>query len=565
MRQKKSLFSLLILTMFLTFNLISCSGGGGGGGAAVGPTTASGFIKIVEATGTASGANIGGADSARYMMLYRAQDIQASGMISVISLKRSDVMGSSINCPNVTVKMGHTNVTGLYTTFANNIEQGQGAFTTVINNASINVPAGAADTYFDITLPQAFNYNGVDNLIVEITRTSACTDALPVAHHVGYDGANMNTSSSTATTGTVYPVVVDARFVFSGGDNIAVAGARVGNLNPFGFSLGLHKMQLLYTADEVNGSGSITGIAFPAGALTDGGDYTLSVRMGHTTRSQLTDTFANNFNSGSPVAVASSANFSVPAGVPTGSYIWIPMPDATFNYNGTSNLIVELEVTSSNANTSWGLKDTTTDGRRLYAAAGGTTGDVDGAHYCIKFRFAGGTMDVIEEQNGGVSIPFWNSTDHKLQYLYRAAELGTKGNISRVAFRLQDWDSSASSYDSFTVVMGHTANAGLGLSFAGNMTGAQTVYSGTFSVPAGLKKGDWIEILLTTPFAYDGVRNLVVQTSGLKGSATNNLILNDNYPRYMNRYVEVTGDGTNTASSADYRFDFIADLRLTLE
>jgi len=32
MRQKKSLFYLLILTLFLTFNLISCGGGGGGGG-----------------------------------------------------------------------------------------------------------------------------------------------------------------------------------------------------------------------------------------------------------------------------------------------------------------------------------------------------------------------------------------------------------------------------------------------------------------------------------------------------------------------------------------------------
>jgi len=31
MRQKKSLFSLLILTLFLTVNLISCGGGGGGG------------------------------------------------------------------------------------------------------------------------------------------------------------------------------------------------------------------------------------------------------------------------------------------------------------------------------------------------------------------------------------------------------------------------------------------------------------------------------------------------------------------------------------------------------
>ncbi len=45
MRSKKSLFYLLILTLFLTFNLISC-GGGGGGTAATSPLFSENFSSF---------------------------------------------------------------------------------------------------------------------------------------------------------------------------------------------------------------------------------------------------------------------------------------------------------------------------------------------------------------------------------------------------------------------------------------------------------------------------------------------------------------------------------------
>lgn len=566
MRQKKSLFYLLILTLFLTFNLISCGGGGGGG--AFGPTTELGFIKTVQATGDASGANIGGADSARYMMLYLAEDIQASGMISSIWMKRSAVMGAGINCPNVTVKMGHTYIGSLVTTFASNVEQGQGAFTTVINNASINVPAGAADTYFEIALPQSFNYNGVDNLVVEITRTAACTGAMPVAYHGGYDGVNMNTTSSTATTGTVLAAVVDARFIFTGGDDIAVGLSGSGsNYEPF-LNIPNQKVQLLYTAGEINGSGRIAGIALPIGIATAAeGTYTINVRLGHTTLSALNPTFADNFNSGSPVTVASGATFSVPAGVPVDSYLWLPLPAATFNYNGTDNLIVEVEVTSASGQwVAWKLNNTSVTARRLPAPAGATTGTPDNSYYCIKFRFAGGNMDVFTAGNASLSFPFSDSAlNNTQQFLYRAAELGTKGTIYGLSFRLVA-DSAAVDYGSFRVVVGTTTNTALNntfpATFSGNMTGAQTLYNGTYSIPAGLKAGDWVYIPFSTPFVYDGVSNLVVQTANPGvGLVSNSIRAGNDATLYLDRRAFNNDHTSDTYSNAD---NILGDIRLWL-
>jgi hypothetical protein len=519
----------------------------------------------VQATGSEAGQDIGSPVSARYMMLYSAQDIQASGMIHSLSFKRyTDT--ASVSCSGVTVKIGHTSVGDLSSTFLNNVEQGKGKFTTVINNTSINVPAGLAGEYFEITLTQPFNYNGVDNLVVEVARTDGCSAIVPVTYHDStYDGLNVNASGATLPTGTVTSVAVDARFNFAGGDNVAVGLSGGGsNYTPFLDTPGSNqKVQLLYTAGEINGSGSITGIALPVGITTTEGTYTINVRLGHTTLSQLTDTFANNFNTGSPVTMASGANFSVPAGVPVDSYIWIPMPDATFNYNGTNNLIVEVEVTSASGGwVAWKTNNTAVTARRLPAAVGATTGTPDNAYYCIKFRFAGGTMGVITAENTSLTFPYDATNANKQQFLYRASELGTKGSITRVAYRLLT-DSVTSTYGSFEVVLGHTANSTLGNAFfSANMTGAQTVYSGTFTIPAGLKAGDWIEIPLSTPFAYNGESNLVVQTSNLDGTADNQILAEPNGTLYPYRRAYLIPNTGDVPSGHD---NTLADLRLELQ
>ncbi len=533
------------------------------------PAEAGTFIKTVSLPDSpASAAWIFNSDPGanRVMILYRAGDVQGSGMINSISFRYADALASAVTCPNVTIRMGHTSVTDLALPYDNNVNQGKGSFQTLANGVSVTIPAGSSGGYFTIPLTQPFNYNGVDNLVVDVSRSSACTGTPTYVSNTVHQ-ASPAYNSVISSGGGLGPSVPDIRFNFAGGDNVAVGlFGNLSNVMPFGNALGQRKVQLLYTAAEVNGSGGITGIAFPAGLATTAEEYTVNVRLGHTNLTQLTSTFANNFNVGTPVTVASGAKFSVPAGIPVNSYIWIPMPIAAFNYDGTHNLIVEIEVTAkaTGGMTDWKLNSNAPIGRKLYGAAGASTGDGidESVYYCIKFRFNGGTMDVVLAGPGTWSFPFSGASNNKSQHLYLASELGTKGTIAKVARRLATSDAVASDYASFTVVMGHTANKTLGATFSANLSGAQTVYSGTFTMPAGLKVGDWIEIPLSTPFVYDGERNLVVQTSTLSGAATNYIGDHKDDVRYLMREAAANN---NTTDAAGANNNWLADLRLIMQ
>ncbi|MGA3280729.1 MAG: hypothetical protein ABSD50_07080 [Smithella sp.] len=278
----------------------------------------------------------------------------------------------------------------------------------------------------------------------------------------------------------------------------------------------------------------------------------------------MTTTYANNFNIGTPVVVANAQTFTVPAGVPYGTYVWIPIPDGTFIYDGTDNLIVQIETTAvTNALEVWWLDSNLGTNTRVVGNPGDTVGSVtDGSQYLIKFRFAGGTVDVITGGGSNESFPFSSTLNNKRQYLYFAEELGTKGTITKVACRLLS-NSNASNYNNFTVVIGHTTSTSLGSAmFSGNMADAQTVFSGTFTVPAGLGAGDWIEIPLSTPFAYDGKRNLVVQMSTLAGTADNNIIDALNNTLYLNRRNYADSNTTDTVAGTD---NFLGDLILFMQ
>ena len=374
----------------------------------------------------------------------------------------------------------------------------------------------------------------------------------------------------------------DTKFNLSGGDSSIVYtdSGTDSSLNAYPFLVS-SKIQLLYTAAEINGVGVITGIGLPVGVAgsitprtdtTAGSQATLTVRLGHTSLSDLTTTFASNFNAGTPVTVTNAQTFTIPAGIPDGGYVWLPLPDGAFTYNGTDNLIVDIESTSvsGNASSIYDSSGTNTHYTRVSTQTypwPATVGPSDRDHlqYFIKFRFAGGTMDVITPESTDKVAPFSAAHDNKLQNLYRAAELGTKGTITKVAFRLSNADSTNTAYNSFEVVLGHSAmiNPELSATFSANMADAQTVFSGTFTVPAGLKIGDWIEIPLSTPFAYDGKRDLVVQVSSLQGAAENRTKMSLDATRYKNRRAFISG--SNTATTANFVQNELADLRLFLQ
>jgi hypothetical protein len=456
--------------------------------------------------------------------------------------------------------MGHTSLTGstLTNTFASNVQQGKGSLATVRNAASFAIPATAAGGYFTINLDTPFYYNGVDNLVVEFVQSGACSGNISL--DAAATAGNYTLWEELGNpTGALYDEYLNMKFNFAGGNNIAVYATGSGNYYPFTTTTSGQKVQQLYLASEINGSGPITGIAFPMGTVTTASAYTINVKLGHTNLTALTNTYANNFNVGTPTTVASALSYSVPAGVPVGSYIWVPIPNGTFTYDGINNLIVEVEVTTASGQVARQYNSLT--GRRLYSSAGALTGSVDNVFYGIKIRFAGGTMDVILPGTGTFVYPFNSANNNKSQHLYMTAELGTKGTITKVARRLVN-NSTASDYNSFVVVLGYTTNTTLGTTFSANMTGAQTVYSGTFSVPAGLKAGDWVEIPLSTPFAYDGTRNLVIQMSTLHGTANNYIVDHSDVARYPSRESFATSDTTDTASTID---DWLAEVRLTVQ
>lgn len=117
---------------------------------------ASSFNKTV-----ALGASIGysvvlfGDTERRVMQLYRAGEVQGSGMINAISFIYNEPQ-AAVTCPNVTIKMGHTTKTDLATTFTDNVEQGKGSFQTVLDTSSLNIPPGSPGEYYKIPLPRPF-------------------------------------------------------------------------------------------------------------------------------------------------------------------------------------------------------------------------------------------------------------------------------------------------------------------------------------------------------------------------------------------------------------------------
>jgi hypothetical protein len=198
-------------------------------------------------------------------------------------------------------------------TYASNVEQGKGTFATVLSSQSVTIPDGTAGTYFTIPLGTPFYYNGVDNLIVEVNRNAVLPTAggVQVTTHTE-DGVNnytvYNTGDAAAASGTPALTYPDVKLNFAGGDNRIYYGTG-GNALPFWTDTDYQRVQMLYKASQINGSGGITGIAFTiAGTNSASQDYTVTVRLGHTTLDELgASSWSANFNSGSPVTVADAA------------------------------------------------------------------------------------------------------------------------------------------------------------------------------------------------------------------------------------------------------------------
>jgi len=543
MRKRTWVMKITVLLAMLALTA-SCGSSGGGAAGSGAPATGT-FVKTVDIVSNNSN-NFPFYNSIpvqTLQQLYYATEIQGAGYMNKISFKRS---GDTVlaTCPSFTINVGHTNITAVVADYATNVETGQGSLATVINNGTITIPAGVAGEYYDIPFTTPFYYNGVDNLIIEFKRSAVCSAGVPIDVTGTAATARQTNSSDLGTTGLgAYTVLRLAKFHFAGGDNKLDSGGASGNYWPFGTPSS--HTQMLYLASEITGTGPITGIGFQAHFLTSGSSYTYTLKLGHTTLSALTTTFASNFNAGTPSTIVTSGSFTLPAGIPAGEYFWVPFP-GTFTYNGYDNLIVDFDVTVLTGDQA--IRYTTsTAGRRAVGPNGSLTASlgIDDVAYHAKFRFNGGTMDVHPSNvTAGESFPFFGASGAR-QWLYLASELGTSGTISKLACRNNSGISTAQTYTTYRIVMSHATATVLVATRVTNLPTSVTVFNGTLNMPAGVAVGDYFDIPLTTNFSYNGKDNLVIDVSGT-GTGSDFACALDMSAMYAGRRAWHDSEGTAT-------------------
>ena len=511
--QRNKLYLFVILIAALTMVIPACGdssngGGGGGGGGGLPDGT---FIKTAQLD-----SNTGwdrhfdsSITDLRVQHLYLADWIGGSGYITAIAFKSNTITAAEITCPDLTMRMGHTSLSALTNTFANNVEQGKGSVETVLTNAQVVVQVVSAGDYFEIQLDTPFYNNGVDNLVVDFIRTGVCDGTISLLSDNTVSNGALWSENPASTTGTP-DIPLNMEFYFEGGENTMNYGGASGNYWPF--SSDLPRTQNLYLASEINGFGPITGIAFQAGSTTPEETYTATVKLAHSTQTSLSTTWAFNY-AGSPKTVANEVTFTIPAGIPAGEYFWVPLPDGTFTYDGTRNLLVEVDISAGSGVTNLRCSDVADRRTPGYHSDGAyaTGGGVDNVLPHIKLRFNGGTMDVITAGDGAWIVPYSFDDNYKTQFMFGAQQFGTGGSVTGISFRLLTY-SFASDYPNATVVLGHTANTALSPIFDLNMADPTTVFTGTLNVPGGLKPGDWVKIPVSG-FTYDPTWNLVVEVA----------------------------------------------------
>ena len=531
----------------------SDSGASGGVGSGSTPLATGGFVKEVAKGAPYSTSAPLYTSVQKSQFLIVSNEINGSGNIDSISFRAEDDEVET-KCTNVKIQMGHTGLAELTTTYADNIEEGHGSLQTVVEEKDLTFAALTAGDLITIDLDTPFNYNGVDNLVIYYQMSGACDNSIGI---VTDSTANrlLHSQNINALTGGLYLDLPNLVMHFMGGVNTQDYGSTLNNSWPF--STQLPHTQNLYTASDINGSGPITGLGFQVNGPTSEAVYVATVKLGHTGLTDLQTVYAD--NSGDLVTVATNINFTVPAGLAAGDWFWVPLT-GSFNYDGTDNLLVDIEVTAATGSTN--LR-TTAMGNTVRASGSNgadTAQYIDSYAYHAKFRFNGASMDVMTIANGGWALPFNGSNAYRTQILYGAHALGTGGKVSAISFRLKN-ASSASEHTESTVVLGNTANTVLDDNLSLNIVDSTNVFSGTITIPAGLKEGDWITFPVSG-FTYDATKNLVLEVApnaSDTGVSTVISTTNDTVPVGGLRYGNKGADTTIGSSPGQ------ADLRITLD
>lgn len=483
------------------------------------PTPAGSFIqRVVLPGGSNDWSGPFYTSAARYQMLAMASHIRSSGKIRAVGFSRLAAT-EEVTCTGVTVRLGHTNrtdISSMQTTFASNLDQDRGTSEVVLENGTVVIPAGQADAYFEVPFTSSFQFNGEDNLVIDVTST-ACTH--PVELH-----AHMISATATAgenrliwvfdgasATGNTWPSVADMELHFESGAKGVVAPPGSGITGTdIPFNTGGGRTHALYRAPELRGRGRITGLGMYLGSsLSAEALTTVTVRLAHTTAEAVTTNLEANFTE-QPTTVTNARALRLPSGFPARSLFWLPLDDIPFEYDGIRNLLVEYVIPKNLSFIS--ISQQSPGGSALSQAyvdeGGGSSVLVSRPE--LQLRFGEPAADVVLT-NGASSSgePALFEQSGRRQFLYLASELGGPREITALSVRAGGAFAPVS-VGGLQLSLSHTDRRILATSFAANAPSPQVVYDGAFSIdPPGLA-GDWIRLPLQRPFLYNGRDNLVL-------------------------------------------------------
>jgi hypothetical protein len=451
-------------------------------------------------------------DDWRIQGLYLATEVRGAGAITAIRFVRALDNAVAATCPSVTVRMGHTTLAALTTDFSANVDAS--ALTTVATSAPVSIPVGTAGTWFEVPLATPYEYDGVENLVVDLETPASCsgTTTIGTLNAAGRRVLAVGTDTDPATpqhgtTGGVDNAPPALQFVFTGGgENRILAGNGPGNYYPL--ANGIVRIQSLQLASDIASSaGEITGVAFePQGTFTSA--YTITMRLGHTTDPVLATTL--DANATDWVEVAHSVTIQMGAGGVNGNWLWFPMT-RSFQYDGVRNLVIDIK--GQGTASSYGFSTSTRTGARAFNTNQAATGNVDGTLYHAALRFKGAPI-FYTRYPASTAAGTWLTIGHltgQVQQVIPSHRVGSTGTVNRVGVRLGAAGSVAAN-DPVKIYVGQTTRRSLvdTDTYASNMDQYVLAYDGTLAIPGGIQAGEWFNVNLQTPFQYDGSKNLVL-------------------------------------------------------
>jgi len=109
----------------------------------------------------------------------------------------------------------------------------------------------------------------------------------------------------------------------------------------------------------------------------------------------------------------------------------------------------------------------------------------------------------------------------RFQCMWLQPEINEQGTLARVEFKFQAYVGTApGTFEGCKMILCHTAKTTLTNNFKTNydFKTPVEVFSGNFTVPAGLKKNDWFTVATPSNFTYNNRNNLLMEISWTKAT-----------------------------------------------